>query len=416
MSDFNDGVDDYQGKNQMNGVAGNNNSSSGASGNAGYSQNSQEYGQSYSQPYGQLAQNHDQQMRQQPQFVSPYGQPVQPQMNQQQMSQPQFAQQQFAQPYPYRQPYGQPVQPQMSQQPPYGQPPIGRPYGRPPYGGVPMGRPYGRPTYGGAPFAARAGYANGRFNTSYIEEQARKFSFRWNAKEIISAIIVVVVAAILAFVFNFYHSEILDLFDSRLREVLSIDLFLDNRLLIYYIEKDIFSCIFPLAIMLSFAQVLRKRFFTVACGLVVFVTDFLAFATYYILNSSHLEHIYYVVLIYFKDLFWQRSSIVIFMILVELLQWVMTKYKATSFWKYILINFIAAVIGYIYYLVVTILGIHNAYLNLPDLFSEYFLIEAEGFFIVAIPVLIILPCIVSLLLKAVKFSKFLNPEREMMHL
>ena len=392
MSDFNDGVDDYRGKNQMNG----------ASGNAGYSQNGQaygqQYGQSYSQQYGQSAQHHDQ-MQQQPQFASPYGQPVQQQMGQ------------FAHPYQYRQPYGQPVQPRMSQQPPYGQPPMGRPYGRPAYGGVPMGRPYG-----GAPFAARAGYANGRFNSSYIERQARKFSFRWNAKEIISAIIVVVIAAIFAFVFNYYHSEISSFFDSRVQEVLSIDFFLENRRLIWYIEDDIFSCIFPLAIMLSFAQVLRKRFFTVACGLVVFVTDFLTFATYYILNSSHLEHIYYVVLIYFKDLFWQRSSIVIFMILVELLQWVITKYKAASFWKYILINFIAAVIGYIYYLVVTILGIHNAYLNLPDLFSEYFLIEAEGFFIVAIPVLIILPCLVSLLLKAVKFTKFLNPEREMMHL
>ncbi|MFU0468543.1 hypothetical protein [Gardnerella vaginalis] len=406
MSDFNDGVDDYQGKNQMNGVAGNNNSSSGASGNAGYSQNGQlygqTYGQSYSQPYDQSAQHHDQQMRQQPQFASSYGQPVQPQMNPQQMGQ-QFGQQQFVQP--------QFAQPRMSQLPPYGQPPMGRPYGRPAYGGVPMGRPYG-----GAPFAARAGYANGRFNSSYIERQARKFSFRWNAKEIISAIIVVVIAVIFAFVFNYYHSEISSFFDSRVQEVLSIDFFLENRRLIWYIEDDIFSCIFPLAIMLSFAQVLRKRFFTIACGLVVFVTDFLTFATYEILNSSHLEHIDIVVRIYFRDFFWQRSSIVIFMILVELLQWVMTKYKAASFWKYILINFIAAVIGYIYYLVVTILGIHNAYLNLPDLFSEYFLIEAEGFFIVAIPVLIILPCLVSLLLKAVKFTKFLNPEREMMHL
>ncbi|WP_421776370.1 hypothetical protein [Gardnerella sp. KA00255] len=391
MSDSNNGVDDYRSKNQMNGVAG----------NAGYSQNGQSYGQSYSQSYGQSAQYHNQ-MQQQPQFASPYGQPVQPQMNPQQMGQ-QFGQQQFVQP--------QFAQPRMSQLPPYGQPPMGRPYGRPAYGGVPMGRPYG-----GAPFAARAGYANGRFNPAYIEQQARKFSFRWNAKEIISAIIVVVIAAIFAFVFNFYNFEISSFFDSRLQEVLSIDFFLDNMRLINYIEKDIFSCIFPLAIMLSFAQVLRKRFFTVACGLVVFVTDFLAFATYYILNSSHLEHIYYVVLIYFKDLFWQRSSIVIFMILVELLQWVMTKYKAASFWKYILINFIAAVIGYIYYLVVTILGIHNAYLNLPYLFSEYFLIEAEGFFIVAIPVLIILPCLIALLLKAVKFTKFLNPEREMMHL
>ena len=402
MSDFNDGVDDYQGKNQMNGVAGNNNSSSGASGNAGYSQNGQlygqTYGQSYSQPYDQSAQHHDQQMRQQPQFASSYGQPVQPQMNPQQMGQ-QFAQPQFG-----RQPYGQPVQPRMSQLPPYGQPPMGRPYGRPPYGG--------------APFAARSGYANGRFNSSYIEEQARKFSFRWNAKEIISAIIVVVIAAIFAFVFNYYHSEIRDfLFDSRLPEdFLVSDFYIENMRLIKYIEDDIFSCIFPLAIMLSFAQVLRKRFFTIACGLVVFVTDFLTFATYEILNSSHLEHIDIVVRIYFRDFFWKRSSIVIFMILVELLQWVMTKYKATSFWKYILINFIAAVIGYIYYLVVTILGIHNAYLNLPDLFSEYFLIEAEGFFIVAIPMLVILPYLVALLLKAVKFTKFLNPEREMMHL
>ena len=58
MSDVNNGVDDYRGKNQMNG----------ASDSAGYSQNGQSYGQpygqsygqSYSQQYGQSAQNHNQ--------------------------------------------------------------------------------------------------------------------------------------------------------------------------------------------------------------------------------------------------------------------------------------------------------------------------------------------------------------------
>ena len=246
MSDFNDGVDDYQGKNQMNGVAGNNNSSSGASGNAGYSQNGQlygqTYGQSYSQPYDQSAQHHDQQMRQQPQFASSYGQPVQPQMNPQQMGQ-QFAQPQFG-----RQPYGQPVQPRMSQLPPYGQPPMGRPYGRPPYGG--------------APFAARSGYANGRFNSSYIEEQARKFSFRWNAKEIISAIIVVVIAAIFAYLFVRYCFSFSYLISQKLRSIFR------SRYGSYDVEGFLrYSiCMFPFAIILSFAQVLRKRFFTVASG------------------------------------------------------------------------------------------------------------------------------------------------------
>ncbi|MFU0469738.1 hypothetical protein [Gardnerella vaginalis] len=387
MSDFNDGVDDYQSENHMNGVAGNNNSSSGASGNAGYSQNSQSYGQQY----GQSAQHHDQQMRQQSQFASPYGQQVQQQMNPQQMSQPQFGQQQFAQPYPYRQPYGQPVQPQMSQQPPYGQPPIGRPYGRTPYGG--------------APFATRSGYANGRFNTSYIEEQARKFSFRWNAKEIISAIIVAAVAAIFAYLFVRYCFSFSYLISQKLRSIFR------SRYGSYDVEGFLrYSiCMFPFAIILSFAQVLRKRFFTVASGVLVFIIIIISIISccfsYYHNHHFTSEELRYLI----KNSLLNYFPVVVFFVFVEILQLVITKYKFENE-KYILVNFISVIIFFIAHIA------SRMFISNFDLRISLQLLDIVEFFVVSISMLVILPYLVSLLLKAVKFTKFLNPEREMMRL
>ncbi len=389
MSDFNDGVDDYQGKNQMNGVAGNNNSSSGASGNAGYSQNGQlygqTYGQSYSQPYDQSAQHHDQQMRQQPQFASSYGQPVQPQMNPQQMGQ-QFAQPQFG-----RQPYGQPVQPRMSQLPPYGQPPMGRPYGRPPYGG--------------APFAARSGYANGRFNSSYIEEQARKFSFRWNAKEIISAIIVVVIAAIFAYLFVRYCFSFSYLISQKLRSIFR------SRYGSYDVEGFLrYSiCMFPFAIILSFAQVLRKRFFTVASGVLVFIIIIISIISccfsYYPNHHFTSEELRYLI----KNSLLDYFPVVVFFVFVEILQLIITKYKFENE-KYILVNFISVIIFFIAHIA------SRMFISNFDWIISLQLLDIVEFFVVSISMLVILPYLVSLLLKAVKFTKFLNPEREMMHL
>ena len=389
MSDFNDGVDDYQGKNQMNGVAGNNNSSSGASGNAGYSQNGQlygqTYGQSYSQPYDQSAQHHDQQMRQQPQFASSYGQPVQPQMNPQQMGQ-QFAQPQFG-----RQPYGQPVQPRMSQLPPYGQPPMGRPYGRPPYGG--------------APFAARSGYANGRFNSSYIEEQARKFSFRWNAKEIISAIIVVVIAAIFAYLFVRYCFSFSYLISQKLRSIFR------SRYGSYDVEGFLrYSiCMFPFAIILSFAQVLRKRFFTVASGVLVFIIIIISIISccfsYYHNHYFTSEELRYLI----KNSLLDYFPVVVFFVFVEILQLIITKYKFENE-KYILVNFISVIIFFIAHIA------SRMFISNFDWIISLQLLDIVEFFVVSISMLVILPYLVSLLLKAVKFTKFLNPEREMMHL
>ena len=382
MSDANNGVDDYRVKNQMNG----------ASGNAGYSQNGQaygqQYGQSYSQQYGQSAQHHDQ-MQQQPQFASPYGQPVQQQMNQQQMGQP-FGQQQFAQPSQYRQPHGQSVQSRMSQLPPYGQPHMGRPYGRPPYGG--------------APFAARAGYANGRFNSSYIEEQARKFSFRWNAKEIISAIIVVVIAAIFASIIIRYGRD----FYSNVSQIITSVFKYDDE---YGVLPGILICVvytFPLVIVVSFAQVLRKRFFTIAGGFVVAASVFLTL--FFDLYTSETDNFIYG----FLRCLLQCATIIVFFVFIEILQWAITKYKPENDLKYMLVNFISVIIFCI------VNAIFDIYANGWSIFEASsmlkLLLDMVMFFIVLVPMLVILPCLVSLLSKAVKFTKFLNPEREMMQL
>ena len=344
MSDINNGVDDYRSENQMNG----------AYGNAGYSQNSQSYGQQYGQSYSQ-----------------PYGQPVQQQMNPQQMGQP-FAQQPFAQPYPYRQPYGQP----------------------------PMGRPYGRPPYGSHAFATRAGYANGRFNSSYIERQARKFSFRWNAKEIISAIIVVVIAAIFAFVFTKYGVDFTFDISRIIKSVVKYrDEFDILENVIYYMQY-----MFPLAIVISFAQVLRKRFFTIAGGFVIAVSVFLTlfFKPYTFENSK-----------WILGYLLQCATIVVFFAFAEILQWLITKYKPENDLKYMLVNLISVII----FCIANAVSIYYYWFNLwedPSILK--LLLEIVEFFVVSISMLVILPCLVSLLLKAVKFTKFLNPEREMMHL
>ena len=375
MSDANNGIDDYRSKNQMNGTSGNNNSSSGASAGNQYVMNQSSQHQFSGQQY-------------------PYGQPVQPQMGQSygrhaqpQMSQPQFGKQQFAQQYSYSQPYGQPVQPRMSQQPPYCQPPMGRPYGRPPYGG--------------APFAARAGYVNGRFNPAYIEEQARKFSFRWNAKEIISAIIVVVVAAIFAFVFTFSAEYGFDFSFNISQIIRSIVKYRDE----FYILENVISYMqrmFPLVILLSFAQVLRKRFFTIAGGFVVATSAFLTlFFNRYTFGNSK----------WILGYLLECATIVVFFVSVEILQWLITKYKPENDLKYMLVNFISVIIFCIANAIST-----YYWLTFWDSSTLRLLLDIVESFIVAIPMLVFLPCLVALLLKAVKFTKFLNPEREMMHL
>ena len=371
MSDANNGIDDYRGENQMNGASGNATSSSGASAGNQYVMNQSSQQQFSGQQY-------------------PYGQPVQQQMNPQQMSQPQFGQK----------PYGQPVQSRMSQQPPYGQPPMGRPYGRPPYGGVPMGRPYR-----GATFAPRAGYVNGRFNPAYIEEQARKFSFRWNAKEIISAIIVAAVAAIFAYLFVRYCFSFSYLISQKLRSIFR------SRYGSYDVEGFLrYSiCMFPFAIILSFAQVLRKRFFTVASGVLVFIIIIISiiscYFSYYHNHHFTSEELRYLI----KNSLLDYFPVVVFFVFVEILQLVITKYKFENE-KYILVNFISVIIFFIAHIA------SRMFISDFDLRISLQLLDIVEFFVVSISMLVILPYLVSLLLKAVKFTKFLNPEREMMHL
>ncbi len=365
MSDANNGIDDYRGENQMNGASGNATSSSGASAGNQYVMNQSSQPQFSGQQY-------------------PYGQPVQQQMNQQQFGQ---------------KPYGQPVQSRMSQQPPYGQPPMGRPYGRPPYGGVPMGRPYG-----GAPFAARAGYVNGRFNTSYIEEQARKFSFRWNAKEIISAIMIVVIAAIFAFVFTKYGIYFSSNISQTIESVVKYyDKFHILKNVIYYMQY-----MFPLAIVISFAQVLRKRFFTIAGGFVVAASVFLTL--FFDLYTSETDNFIYG----FLRCLLQCATIIVFFVFIEILQWAITKYKPVSNLRYMLVNFISVIIFCI------VNAIFDIYANRWSIFEASsmlkLLLDMVLFFVLSTSMLVILPYLVALLLKAVKFTKFLNPEREMMQL
>ena len=367
MSDFNDGVDDYRSENQMNGDSGNDNSSSGASAGNQYVMNQSSQPQFSGQQY-------------------PYGQPVQPQINPQQMGQPQFGQ-----PYSYRQPYGQSVQPCMSQQPPYGQPPMGRPYGRPPYGSH--------------AFATRAGYANGRFNPAYIEEQARKFSFRWNAKEIISAIIVAAVAAIFSYLFVRYCFSFSYLISQKLRSIFR------SRYVSYDVEGFLrYSiCMFPFAIILSFAQVLRKRFFTVASGVLVFIIIIISIISccfsYYPNHHFTSEELRYLI----KNSLLDYFPVVVFFVFVEILQLIITKYKFENE-KYILVNFISVIIFFIAHIA------SRMFISNFDWIISLQLLDIVEFFVVSISMLVILPYLVSLLLKAVKFSKFLNSEREMMHL
>ncbi|WP_421776368.1 hypothetical protein [Gardnerella sp. KA00255] len=366
MSDFNDGVDDYRGKNQMNGVAGNDASSSVVADNAGYSQNSQAYGQAYCQS----AQNHDQPMQQQPQFVSPYGQSVQPQMNPQQMSQQQFG------------------QPRMSQQPPYGQPPIGR-------------------SYRGATFAPRAGYVNGRFNPAYIEEQARKFYSTWNAKENISSIIVVVIVAINTFCITSFitGSRGID-FCSNASGMIRDILKYNNLQQVLFEILCYVEYMLAFVIILSFSQILRKRFFTVSGGGFVAVSVFLAL----FFNFHTFGTIGYDILVYFL----KSAAIVIFFAFAEILQWLITKYQPVSNLKYMIVNFISVIIFCIANAIFDIC-INNWSNFEPSSISSLLLGEAV-FFILAILMLVFVTCLLAWSLKVLKLAKFLNPEREMMHL
>ncbi|MFU0469476.1 hypothetical protein, partial [Gardnerella vaginalis] len=97
---------------------------------------------------------------------------------------------------------------------------------------------------------------------------------------------------------------------------------------------------------------------------------------------------------------------------VEILQWLITKYKPVSNLKYMLVNFISVIIFCIAHAIST-WSIFGVYLHVSTL---RLLLDIVEFTIVSIPMLVILPYLVALLLKAVKFTKFLNPERYMMQL
>ena len=105
------------------------------------------------------------------------------------------------------------------------------------------------------------------------------------------------------------------------------------------------------------------------------------------------------------------ATIVVFFVSVEILQWLITKYKPENDLKYMLVNFISVIIFCIANAIST-----YYWLTFWDSSTLRLLLDIVESFIVAIPMLVILPYLVALLLKAVKFTKFLNPEREMMHL
>ncbi|MFU0480837.1 hypothetical protein [Gardnerella vaginalis] len=407
MSDVNNGVDDYRGKNQMNG----------ASGSAGYSQNGQSYGQpygqsygqSYSQQYGQSAQNHNQPMQQQPQSAQLYYQQYeQSSMSQQYVQSSQQPDQQYAQQsnQQYTQQYNQFPVGQQSQyfQSQYSQLQYGGQYSGQYVGGS-FTNQYGAYQAGAAQaFGYQTGYANGMFNPAYIEEQARKFSFRWNAKEIISAIIVVAVVAILESLFIIYGIDLCVNLWINIKEVFKYN---DEHQVLFGILAYA-GWMFPLAIILSFAQVLRKRFFTAASGVFVFIIMtasmmYCYFKLYPISGNSYNSII--------QSLVW--LPVVIFFVSVEILQWVIVKYKPENNLKYMLVNLISVIISCIANTLCDIYII--GWFTLGSSTFEL-LLDAAEFFVVSILLLVILPCLVALLLKAVKFTKFLNPEREMMYL
>ena len=383
MSDANNGIDDYRSKNQMNGTSGNNNSSSGASAGNQYvmNQSSQQQfsGQQYS--YGQPVQ---------PQMGQSYGRHAQPQMSQPQMSQPQMSQPRM------RQPYGQPVQPRMSQQPPFGQPPMGIPYGRPPYGG--------------APFAAQDVYEDYMLDPSDIETERRKLCIKWNNKEILSAIIAVVIASIFAFVITSFIIRYGFHFSFNISRMIKSVFKYDDQYNTFPATIIKAGYIFPFAIILSFAQVLRKKFFTAVSGIFVLSIMIIALICYcldYYVKNRGMEY-YFVI-----ELLMYYFCILIFLVFVEIFQWAITKYKPENDLKYMLVNFLSVII---FYIADGICCYINGFYYYDSSLTSRLLSHSLSFFIAAISMLVILPYLVALLLKAVKFTKFLNPERYMMQL
>ena len=413
MSDVNNGVDDYQSKNESNC----------AYNNADYSQNDQSYDQLYGQSYGQAYSQPDQQYSQlSQQYAQPMQQPQSAQLYYQQYEQSSMSQQ-YVQPskQPNQQPnqqYAQQYAQQsnqfpVGQQSQYFQPQYSQPqYSQSQYGGQ-YGAQYGNQYVGGSftnqygayqagaaqAFGYQTGYANGRFNPAYIEEQARKFSSKWNSKEIISSIIVCILAGILAFVLSRYEFSVL-------------------YKTIWFIAKKLFrysdkhynllgiafnaAYLLPLTLILGFAQVIRKRFFTVASGAFIFAIIFLIriFFAGEVINFSLI-----------RDCLLVSLPILIFVVFVEALQQSITRYRPKNGLNYMLINFASAIIFCIAEIIVEII-----YNSISNSGPTNILTTAVEFLIPAVLLLVILPYLIALLLNAVKFAKFLNPEREMMNL
>lgn len=409
MSDVNNGVDDYQSKDELNS----------AYNNADYSQNNQSYGQaydqSYDQSYGQAYSQPDQQYSQpsqqyaqpmqQPQSAQLYQQYEQSSISQQYAKQPdqqssQQPNQQYAQ--QSNQQYVQQLnQFPVGQQPQYGQPQ----YSQSQYGGQ-YGGQYGNQYVGGSftnqygayqagaaqAFGYQTGYANGGFNPAYIEEQARKFSSKWNSKEIISSILVCIFAAGLAFLFGY---DVVGIVASLLSDSKGFGI------KYYDYTTMCFVIIFiPLACVFAFSQVVRKKFFPAISGLVVFIGIFMGDFVRcfdYMLTANLADIIRYHMLPYVPEF--------IFMLSVEILMQSMTKYKPAAIKTYMLMGFISVIVFCIASYFANAFSV-NWYVD--------FGVAASSF--IAAVLLVFLSCAVASLLKKNDFAKKLNPEREMMNL
>lgn len=399
MSDVNNGVDDYQSKNESNGAAD----------NTDYSQNNKYYGQSYDQSYGQVysqpGQQYAQPMQQEPQSAQLYQQYEQSSISQQYVQpskQPnQQPNQQYAQQYAQQSnqfPVGQQsqyFQPQYSQ-PQYSQSQYGGQYGAQ-YGNQYVGgsftNQYGAYQAGAAQaFGYQTGYANGRFNPAYIEEQARKFCSKWNAKEAIFSILVCIFAAGLAFLFGY---DVIGIVANLLHN--------SNGFGIKYYDYTTmcFVIIFiPLACVFAFSQVVRKKFFPAISGLVVFIGIFMGDFVRcfdYMLTANLADIIRYHMLPYVPEF--------IFMLSVEILMQSMTKYKPAAIKTYMLIGFISVIVFCIASYFANAFSV-NWYVD--------FGVAASSF--IAAVLLVFLSCAVASLLRKNDFAKKLNPEREMMNL
>lgn len=397
MSDVNNGVDDYQSKNESNGAAD----------NTDYSQNNQSYGQAYDQSYGQVYSQPDQQYSQpSQQYAQPMQQPQSAQLYQQ------YEQSSISQQYvqPNQQPNQQYAQQSnqfpIGQQSQYFQPQYSQPqYSQSQYGGQ-YGAQYGNQYVGGSftnqygayqagaaqAFGYQTGYANGRFNPAYIEEQARKFSSKWNSKEIISSIIVCIFAAGLAFLFGY---DVVGIVASLLSDSKGFGI------KYYDYTTMCFVIIFiPLACVFAFSQVVRKRFFPAISGLVVFIGIFMGDFVRcfdYMLTANLADIIRYHMLPYVPEF--------IFMLSVEILMQSMTKYKPAAIKTYMLIGFISVIVFCIASYFANAFSV-NWYVD--------FGVAASSF--IAAVLLVFLSCAVASLLRKNDFAKKLNPEREMMNL